>query len=485
MHDKLRRRGAAALHRLTSGNALSIGARFLVAAVVFVVACTGDGPTGPSSSSVRLAFDAHFVFVGAKNSDPINYIRAIVYDAGTGARIASLEQPLDPAKNSFDFQLPIPLVGGATTTRMTLELANRGSTGAVGEIVQYSGRKFDIRVAPGDFRQIDIDLYPGPLDNLDVTGVHITKPLPARLEGLTYQAAATVDGGGSGVRIIWSSLDTATAKVTEAGSITGALPGTARIVAAVGTHADTAAIQILQRAAAITITPSSVDLDRGGDTAVFVAKVVDPRGAAIVGDSVVYSLTNTAIASSVGWGKYEAQATGQTTVNASFVVDPSTTLTNTATLNVKNGARRVGSLTITPADTTLKALGATATYSVVAKDVTGKTLTGATIAWTSSVLGAATVSSSGIATAVGAGTTTITAKSDTATASARLVVVPTAATLAISSGDAQTGVVGTALASAIAVKATDARGNPVAGTTVTFASGHRQCGWNGDRNNRR
>src|SRR5439155_2117501 len=141
MIDKLWRRGAAATHRQTSDRALSIGARFLAAAIFFVAACTGDGPTGPSSSSVRLAFDAHFVFVGAKNSDPINYIRAIVYDAATGARIASLEQALDPAKNSFDFQLPIPLAGGATTTRMTLELANRGSTGAIGEVVQYSGRK--------------------------------------------------------------------------------------------------------------------------------------------------------------------------------------------------------------------------------------------------------------------------------------------------------------------------------------------------------
>jgi alpha-tubulin suppressor-like RCC1 family protein len=84
------------------------------------------------------------------------------------------------------------------------------------------------------------------------------------------------------------------------------------------------------------------------------------------------------------------------------------------------------SVTVTPASVTLTGVGSTTTLTAQAFDSVGTAISGVTFTWTSSATSVATVSSSGLVTAVGVGTATITATapggaSGSGTVSVRLV----------------------------------------------------------------
>lgn len=80
------------------------------------------------------------------------------------------------------------------------------------------------------------------------------------------------------------------------------------------------------------------------------------------------------------------------------------------------------SVTVTPASATLPAIGATQQFSAQAKDANGQVVTGKTITWSSSAASVATVSTSGLVTAVAEGTAEITAMVGGATGSANVTV---------------------------------------------------------------
>lgn len=71
-------------------------------------------------------------------------------------------------------------------------------------------------------------------------------------------------------------------------------------------------------------------------------------------------------------------------------------------------AQQVASISVTPTDATIAA-GETQQFKAVAKNSSGGTVSGKTVTWHSSDRGVATIDSSGMATAVAAGTTAITA----------------------------------------------------------------------------
>ena len=71
----------------------------------------------------------------------------------------------------------------------------------------------------------------------------------------------------------------------------------------------------------------------------------------------------------------------------------------------------VATVTVTPTTDSLGALGATALYTAVSKDRDGNLLSNVRVEWSSSAPSVATISPSGMTTAIGNGTTTITAQS--------------------------------------------------------------------------
>lgn len=113
-------------------------------------------------------------------------------------------------------------------------------------------------------------------------------------------------------------------------------------------------------------------------------------------------------------------------------------------------------------------VGATTQASATVRDASGNVLAGRAVVWTSSTLDMATVSSSGVITAVGVGSVTITATSEGRNGTATLVVTPgPPASITVTLGATSLAIGATTQATAT-VK--DAANNVVTGQTVAWAS---------------
>lgn len=125
------------------------------------------------------------------------------------------------------------------------------------------------------------------------------------------------------------------------------------------------------------------------------------------------------------------------------------------------------SVAVAPGAATLLSLGDTAALSATVRNASGGTLA-TSVTWTSSAAAVATVDGEGRVVAVANGTATITANAGSASGTATVTVEQAVDSMA-ASGDAQSAEAGSALDSAVVVRAFDARGNPVAGAAVSFA----------------
>jgi hypothetical protein len=129
----------------------------------------------------------------------------------------------------------------------------------------------------------------------------------------------------------------------------------------------------------------------------------------------------------------------------------------------------VASVSVSPASHTLTAIGATRQLTAVAQDAEGSTITGKTFVWVSGDTTVATVSSTGMVTAVANGSTDISASVDGKTGSASVTVAQAVVSVAVSSARDVLIMLGDTVTFSALVQ--DSRGNAVTGgTTLTWAS---------------
>ena len=135
---------------------------------------------------------------------------------------------------------------------------------------------------------------------------------------------------------------------------------------------------------------------------------------------------------------------------------------------------RPTTVTVSPATHGLTALGATVQLSAEVRDQNARVMAGATVTWTSSASSMATVNASGLVTAAGNGTATITASAGSASGSAVVTVDQVEAAVSIVSGGSQSGRAGSMLPDPIIAEVTDAGGAPIEGVGVGFTpeTGH-------------
>jgi hypothetical protein len=126
------------------------------------------------------------------------------------------------------------------------------------------------------------------------------------------------------------------------------------------------------------------------------------------------------------------------------------------------------SITVEPSAVSFTALGQTQQLSPIVSDQQGDPLPNATVSWTSSNAAVASVSSTGLVTAMGVGNAEVTATAGPASTTAPITVVQTATQLQKVSGDAQTGTVAQPLKDPLVVELRDALGNAISGATVNF-----------------
>jgi hypothetical protein len=129
----------------------------------------------------------------------------------------------------------------------------------------------------------------------------------------------------------------------------------------------------------------------------------------------------------------------------------------------------VVTIAISPGNVLLDAFGATQQLSTGLTDQKGRPVTAVTVSWESDAGGIATVSSSGLVTAVSNGVAQVTASAGGSTQSVQVTVQQEATMLTKTGGDGQTGEVGQPLALPVEVRVDDRLGNPIAGTAVTFS----------------
>ncbi len=168
--------------------------------------------------------------------------------------------------------------------------------------------------------------------------------------------------------------------------------------------------------AQVVVTPPSPALGIG-DTVRLTAVARDSTGETLAGRGITWSSGNNLVATISAAGLVTAVAAGSVTMTAT-----SETKQGTATITVAPaGPAPVSTVVVSPTAPSLL-VADTQRLAAVTKDANGSVLVGRVVTWSTSAAGVATISSSGLVTAVAAGTATITATSETRTGSATVTV---------------------------------------------------------------
>ena len=274
--------------------------------------------------------------------------------------------------------------------------------------------------------------------------------------------SATVRNAGGAVLngrpISWSSSVPAVATVSTAGVVTAVAAGVTTIAAESGGRLAEVQLTVIHRAASVALAPASLRLSRGR-TEVLTAAVRNSAGL-LLSDrrSIAWTSSAPAIATVSPDGVVTAVANGTASITATVegvsgtagitVVDPVTTVL------------------VTPSAVTLPA-GATEQMSAAARDSKNAPLTGRPVVWSSSNPAVATVSATGIVTAVAAGSANVIATVEGVDATATVTVVRPVATLAITPAQ-PTLFVGRTLQ--MSASARDAQGTALTGRAVSWST---------------
>ncbi len=177
------------------------------------------------------------------------------------------------------------------------------------------------------------------------------------------------------------------------------------------------------RPAVVTVSPAAAEMATLGEAVQFSAAVTDQNGQALAGASVSWSMSETAVATVSASGLATAVGNGTATITAT-----AGEASGTAAVTVDQA---VSALAVTPAVDTLL-VGDTLRLSAKATDANGHAVEEAGFAWESGNAAIATVDSTGLVTAVGAGEVEVTATSSGVTSRAALsVMVPVPTTLTV------------------------------------------------------
>ena len=304
-----------------------------------------------------------------------------------------------------------------------------------------------------------------PPDPPRATTVTVT-PATAELTalGATVQLRAEVlDQYGqvmAGAAVSWSSGAASVATVDASGLVTAVANGAATITATAGSASGTAAVTVAQQVSTVEVSPP-VDTLVEGDTLRLAAVASDANGHAVEGEVFAWSSTDTLVARVDDAGLVTGVVAGEAEVTAT-----SSGVTGSAALVVEVPAPTT--VAITPDTVELAALGDTVRLVAEVRDQLGRPVEDEPVAWASGDTLVATVDSTGLVTAAGNGTATITATAGDASGAAAVTVVQSAGSVTVSPA-ADTIAPGDTLR--LGAEAFDANGHAVAGAAFTWSSG--------------
>jgi len=308
--------------------------------------------------------------------------------------------------------------------------------------------------------------------NNDLTELRITPNAVALGSNQSVQLRAMGRSRDGGTREVQASWSASGGTIDQNGRYTAdQTAGDVDIVATVESQQLTASAKVHVRGSLkqVVLMPASTSVAPGAQI------TFTDYGLVANGDTVTVSPTFDATGGTItSDGKYTAGSTaGSYRVIATALVNNSgNTVADTSQITIGGGTPvPVATVTVAPNPASV-AVGATVQLTATLKDANGNTLTGRTVAWTTSNASFATVnSSSGLVSGVAVGTATITATSEGKSGKSAVTVVAgtpaPVATVTVTPNPASVAVGGTVQLTATLK---DANGNTLTGRTVAWTT---------------
>jgi uncharacterized protein YjdB len=212
--------------------------------------------------------------------------------------------------------------------------------------------------------------------------------------------------------------------------------------------------------ASVRLNPNNRDL-LVGQTVQLVAEPLDAQGNVLTGRPVTYTTSNATVATASATGLVTALAPGSAIITAA--IEGKTAVTSITVTSVP-----VASVAMTPNASELF-VGQTTQLKAEPRDASGQPLTGRAVVWSTSAPNVASVSSTGVVTAIAPGDATISATSEGKAGTAAITVkAKPVSSVVISPGQ---GSVMAGQTLQLIAQVTDEQGNVLNGRPITFTSG--------------
>ncbi|WP_207385576.1 Ig-like domain-containing protein, partial [Legionella gratiana] len=269
--------------------------------------------------------------------------------------------------------------------------------------------------------------------NATLVSIAITPPNSQIAKGLTQQFTATGTYSDSSTQdltssVTWSSSITNIATISNApqtnGLATGNSPGTTTITASLGSVSTTTSLTVTNATlVSIAVTPTNPSIAEGTTQQLTAMGTFSDSNVYNVTSSVIWSSSDTTIATVSNAPESNGQATGLSSGTATITATLGS-VSGTTNLAVTNAT--LVSIAVTPTNQQI-AKGTTQQFTAIGtySDASTQDLTD-TVTWSSSSIATATISnatgSNGLATGVSSGTTTVTAALGSVSGTASLAV---------------------------------------------------------------
>ena len=261
------------------------------------------------------------------------------------------------------------------------------------------------------------------IDRVEVTPSSATIDEGGNTQQFSATAYTSYDVAIQNESFAWESNNTGVATVNSSSGLAtsvraGSTPTTVTITARAGGKSDTAMLTVRPVIDRVAVSPPSATINEGGNTQSFSATARTSYGTAIQNESFTWESSNTGVAT------VNSSSGLATSVRAGSTP---TTVTITARAGGKSGTAMltvrpvISSVDITPSSDTIEE-GKTKQFNSAAMTSYGTTIQNVSFTWESTNTSVATVSSTGLATALEAGSTTIRAMAGGVSGSAMLTV---------------------------------------------------------------
>lgn len=307
----------------------------------------------------------------------------------------------------------------------------------------------------------------------EVLRLEVSPPVLLMVVGGSATLSAQVYGVGGHLlptaKVFWSTQDPTVVTVNQSGVATAVASGTAQIAASAGGLSRTIAVTVSQRPIALVRIAPPAGTVAVGATLALQGEALDGTGTLLPNRVLDWVSSAPTVATVNASGLVTGVSVGQTTISAT-----GEGRTGTALITVIPTA--IASISVLPNGGTIPA-GATLLLVATPRDAGGQALTGRTLQWRSSNDAIATVSGSGLLTALSPGTVTITVSAPgegpggstpSASVSVTVLIQPVASAVIVPSPTS----VQVGQTVALTVNLFDSAGDPLSATgrTITWAS---------------